>query len=606
MLTSRKRNGPLPNHRLALRYSESHSSSDHFSPDDSSSGFSSDSSDTSSSHSLSDSSFDILVKGRIRGSVSTTDYEVSLEESYKTNTEPDIDSDVQADIDACITAVDSVTTRETDVRVEFGIETKDEAEEEAESSARGTIEIGMDKVIEPVVADDIAEPIERIFLILSVHPERTKPTATRSGMAQDATDELIAKRVAEALKAYDGNGNGNPNVNTGGIVPVAGECTYQDFMKCQPLNFKGTEGVVGLTRWFEKIETVFHISNCPQKYQVKTVGTDAAYAMTWKALMKLMTEMVLEEEDQVKKFIGGLPDNIQGSVIAVKPTRLQDAFRITNNLMDQKLKGYVARNAENKRRFDNNSRDNRVQQPPFKRQNRNGQNVSRAYNVGNNEKRRYAGPLPYHNKSFVSSTFSVVLDIIPSTLDESYAVELADERIVETNTLLRGCTYHAVIISVVEVYVISVWNDVFGDQGYGCSVTERKAEDKSEEKRLEDVPIIRDFPKHDPRYGLAPSELQELSDQLRKFLTKDYTQSSHPRELRFLFVKKENAFFSDGVSDLSVSKQMAYSEDPISTSDNDNSDDQFARIKCILKIDLRFGYSPTQSLREVESHKDGV
>ncbi|GKA45882.1 hypothetical protein Tco_0738678 [Tanacetum coccineum] len=46
-------------------------------------------------------------------------------------------------------------------------------------------------------------------------------------------------------------------------------CTYQDFLKCQPLSFNGTEGVVGLTRCFEKMEMVFHISNCPEKYQVK-------------------------------------------------------------------------------------------------------------------------------------------------------------------------------------------------------------------------------------------------------------------------------------------------------------------------------------------------
>ncbi|GKG35897.1 hypothetical protein Tco_0441051, partial [Tanacetum coccineum] len=53
-----------------------------------------------------------------------------------------------------------------------------------------------------------------------------------------------------------------------------------------------------------------------------------------------MVEMVPEEEGQVEKFIRGLPDNIQGNVIAVEPTRLQDAVRNANNLMDQKLKGY--------------------------------------------------------------------------------------------------------------------------------------------------------------------------------------------------------------------------------------------------------------------------
>ncbi|GJZ86694.1 hypothetical protein Tco_0658304, partial [Tanacetum coccineum] len=205
--------------------------------------------------------------------------------------------------------------------------------------------------------------------------------------------------------------NGNPNVNVRGVVPVARECTYQDFVKCQPLNFKGTEGVVGLTRWFEKMETVFHISNFPKKYQVKyvlctlqdstltwwnsykrTIGTDAAYAMTWKALMKLMTELILlytkmvsEEGDRVEKFIGGLTDNIQGNVIIVEPTRLQDAIRVANKLMDQKLKGYAARNAENKRRLDNKPRDNRVQQPPLK-----SQNVARAYMVRNNKNKGYA------------------------------------------------------------------------------------------------------------------------------------------------------------------------------------------------------------------------
>ncbi|GJV60683.1 hypothetical protein Tco_1466783 [Tanacetum coccineum] len=50
-----------------------------------------------------------------------------------------------------------------------------------------------------------------------------------------------------------------------GSERVARECTYQDFMKCKPLYFKGTEGVVELTQWFERMETVFRISNCSGK-----------------------------------------------------------------------------------------------------------------------------------------------------------------------------------------------------------------------------------------------------------------------------------------------------------------------------------------------------
>ncbi|GJV35388.1 putative reverse transcriptase domain-containing protein [Tanacetum coccineum] len=109
-----------------------------------------------------------------------------------------------------------------------------------------------------------------------------------------------------------GNGNRNMNhgINYGGFLPVAREYTFQDFLKCKPHNFSGTEGVVGLTRWFEKMETVFNISNFPLKYQVKyatctlqgsaltwwtshkrTISVDAAYAMKWAGLIRLMTEV---------------------------------------------------------------------------------------------------------------------------------------------------------------------------------------------------------------------------------------------------------------------------------------------------------------------------
>nr|GEW45224.1 hypothetical protein [Tanacetum cinerariifolium] len=56
-----------------------------------------------------------------------------------------------------------------------------------------------------------------------------------------------------------------------------------------------------------------------------------------------------DEEEKVDRFIGGLPDNIQGNVIAANPARLQDAIRIANQLMDKKLQGYAARSAENKK-----------------------------------------------------------------------------------------------------------------------------------------------------------------------------------------------------------------------------------------------------------------
>nr|GFC23744.1 hypothetical protein [Tanacetum cinerariifolium] len=62
------------------------------------------------------------------------------------------------------------------------------------------------------------------------------------------------------------------------------------------------------------------------------------------------------------------------------------------------LKHYVVKNAENKRIFDTNHRDNRRQQPLFKRHNTGGQNVARAYTAGNNEKIDYEDTLPYYSR----------------------------------------------------------------------------------------------------------------------------------------------------------------------------------------------------------------
>ncbi|GJX71926.1 putative reverse transcriptase domain-containing protein [Tanacetum coccineum] len=124
----------------------------------------------------------------------------------------------------------------------------------------------------------------------------------------------------------------------------------------------------------------------------------AAYTQRFQELTMMCTKMVPEEEDQVEKFIGGLPDNIQGNVIAAEPTKLQDAIRIANNLMDQKLEGYAMKNAENKRRLEINQRDNRRYKPPFKRPNIRGQNVARVYTTGNNERKPYNGLFPLCNK----------------------------------------------------------------------------------------------------------------------------------------------------------------------------------------------------------------
>nr|GEZ34022.1 reverse transcriptase domain-containing protein [Tanacetum cinerariifolium] len=74
-----------------------------------------------------------------------------------------------------------------------------------------------------------------------------------------------------------GDTNKNPEQ-----APVARKCSYKEFMNCQPFNFKGLKGAVGLIRWFERTGLVFSCSNCTKDCKVKFVnGTLTEEALSW-------------------------------------------------------------------------------------------------------------------------------------------------------------------------------------------------------------------------------------------------------------------------------------------------------------------------------------
>nr|GEV60339.1 hypothetical protein [Tanacetum cinerariifolium] len=167
------------------------------------------------------------------------------------------------------------------------------------------------------------------------------------------------------------------------------------------------------------------------------------------------------------------------------------------------------------------------------------------------------------DRSFVSSTFSALLDVAPSTLDTSYAVELADGRNSKTNIILRGCTLglldaknHAMIVCDEKVVRIPYGDEVLITQSDDIDgrIMPKKEDDKSEERRIEDVPIIwefsevfpEDFPGLPPArqvkfqidlvpgaapitrslYRLALAEMQELSTQLQELSDKGFIRPS--------------------------------------------------------------------------------
>ncbi|GKD34106.1 putative reverse transcriptase domain-containing protein, partial [Tanacetum coccineum] len=118
------------------------------------------------------------------------------------------------------------------------------------------------------------------------------------------------------------------------------ECTNTDFLKCLPMNFKGTEGVVGLTQWavghdiayampWKTLKKMVTDKYCPRSeikkletkmWNLKVKGTDVmSYNQSFQELALMCDIMFLEESDVVEKYVGGLPDMIHGSVKASKP-----------------------------------------------------------------------------------------------------------------------------------------------------------------------------------------------------------------------------------------------------------------------------------------------
>ncbi|GJX19395.1 putative reverse transcriptase domain-containing protein [Tanacetum coccineum] len=477
-------------------------------------------------------------------------------------------------------------------------------------------------------------------------PPVTDPTTTTS-VTSAQLQAMIDQGVTAVLAARDTTRNGDDSHTSGTGVRrnerAVRECTYQDFMKCQPLFFKGTEEL---------------------------------------ELALLCDSMFPEETDKIERYVGGMPDLIYSSVVASKPKTMQEAIKMAIELMDRKINTFAERQTENKRKFEDPSRNNQNQQqnkrqntsrayaagnshrqglccrerklghlakdcrsrpatannnnrnnnnnsnrnnnnnnnrnnnnpraqgantnaivcfecgtpghfrsncPQWKNKNQgNGSGVARAYAVGvagqNPDNNVVTGTFLLNNRcasilfdtgadrSFVSTQFSALINIAPTTLDHGYNVELADGRIIWVNTVLLGCTlnflnhpfhvdlmpvemgtydviigmdwltkYQAVIDCAKKIVRIPFGSEILifhGDgsrnkrgtrlniisctkaQKYllqGCHIflahiTIKETRDKSKKKQLQDVPIVKNFPEVFPEDlpGLPPTRQVEF------------------------------------------------------------------------------------------------
>ncbi|GKB19894.1 putative reverse transcriptase domain-containing protein [Tanacetum coccineum] len=484
-------------------------------------------------------------------------------------------------------------------------------------------------------------------------------TTTTTPVTDAQLKALIDQGVADALAARDTdrsrNGEDNYDSRTGvrRQAPLACECTYPDFMKCKPLYFKVTKRVIELTQWFERMETVFRISNYNTNLKKKTTdkyclrgkikklevemwnlkvkGTDVvSYNQHFQDLALMCARMFLEESNKIKKYVSGLPDMIHRSVKASKPKTMLNAIEFSTKLMDKTISTFVERQADNKRKFDDMSKNNQNQQQPPKRQ-----NVAHAYTSGSElaiwletgHFKKDCPKLKNKNQGNLAGNSNAVA--------RAYAVGATETNPNANVVTDRG--YDAVIVYAQKIVHIPFGNEILiirgdrsshehrsrlniisctktqkyllkGYQVFLAHVTTKKAEDKLEKKRLKDVPIIRDFlevfledfPARAP-YRLAPTEMKELSDQLKELSNKGFIRpSSSPWGASVLFVKKKDGSFRMCIDFRELNKLTVKNRYPLPRIDD--LFDQLKRSSVYSKIDQSQGIHVDPA--KIESIKD--
>ncbi|GKA48816.1 putative reverse transcriptase domain-containing protein, partial [Tanacetum coccineum] len=374
-------------------------------------------------------------------------------------------------------------------------------------------------------------------------PLESEPVLEELNEPDAFPDSVAASLETQAATMENTN---NTNRNTGqGETSVARKCSYKEFMSCQPFNFKGTEGAIGLIRWFEQTELVFLCSNCTEDCKVKfatgtlteedlswwnsfakPIGIKEAYKIPWSELKKLLIKkyyprteelailcpnMFPNSEKLMEVFIGRLPRSIEGNVTASKPQTLAEAITITQR--QETVRAYA---------------------------------VTQLKTIG-------------ADKSFVSISLASILcihiscsilNIPPITLDTTYDIEMADGNLVGTNTVIQGCTL-ILLNQPFKIDLMPIKLDSF-DVVIGMDWLSKYHARIICDEKVVHIPIDGETliirggaaPVARAPYRLAPSEMQELSDQLQELADRGFIRpSTSPWGAPVLFVKKKDGSF---------------------------------------------------------------
>nr|GEX36466.1 putative reverse transcriptase domain-containing protein [Tanacetum cinerariifolium] len=316
---------------------------------------------------------------------------------------------------------------------------------------------------------------------------------------------------------------------------------------------------------------------------VRTLETQVAVLITQTTPLQTQLATTLGRIE-VERYIGGVPDMIHGSVKASKPQSMQEAIDFATDMMDKKMLTHAERQAGHKRKLDDTSRNTHHQQHPFKRN-----NVAWAYTTGQGDKKPYGGTKPlcpkcnylHDGPCAPKCTNCKKIGHVARDCKSRPAANNNNNKNNNNNNInnqssqgenARGITcYEFGVLGHYKSDCPKLKNGNKGNRAGSGNVVARayaigaartnlnsnvvmEAEDKLKEKQLEDVPIVQDFLEVFPEdlpgipptsqmefqidlvpgaapvawapYLLAPSEMKELSDQLKKLADKGFIRPS--------------------------------------------------------------------------------
>ncbi|GJT62630.1 putative reverse transcriptase domain-containing protein [Tanacetum coccineum] len=240
------------------------------------------------------------------------------------------------------------------------------------------------------------------------------------------------------------------------------------------------------------------------------------------------------------------------------------------------------------------------------------------------------------DRSFISTTFSSLIDITPTTLDHYYDVELADGKIIRINTIIRGCTlnfldhpfninlmpvelgsfdviigmdwlskYHALIDCAEKIVRIPWGNETLIVHGDGIFPEELPGLPPTRQVEFQIDLMPGDAPVARAPYQLAPSKMKELSEQRQELSDKGFIRpSSSPWGAPVLFVKKKDKSFRMCIDYWELNKLTVKNRYPLPRIDDlfdqlqgsSNKKEHEEHLKAILELLKKEEFAPILAL----------